>query len=407
MGGLVRSARVRRLSMALATVSVFAVAGCTNGASEADPSSADRSPSSSPSPTKPAVPLTVAVSVPANAAKNVATGPDIAVATSGKVESVTLTSSEGKQIGGTLHTDGKTWTPATQLAFGTTYTVAVTAASGVERKTARSTFTTTSNEGGFNGADIYVTDGQTVGTGMPIVVEFVEDVPKALHAAIERRLFVSSTPKVEGSWYWFSNGEVHFRPKNYWPVGTKVSLRVAVGGVPMGNGTFGKRDRTATFTVGSQMISKVDNAAKVMTVYKDGVPVRRIKVSLGEPNNPTSFGTHVVMEKQEEAIFDSSTYGVPVNSPDGYRTKVYWAVRFTWGGEFTHAAPWSVQDQGVRNVSHGCINMSDEDAQWYFQNTNVGDIIQVIGTERQVAAGDGWTDWNIPWNSYLAGSALR
>lgn len=31
--------------------------------------------------------------------------------------------------------------------------------------------------------------------------------------------------------------------------------------------------------------------------------------------------------------------------------------------EFVHAAPWSVAQQGSSNVSHGCINLSPDNAQ--------------------------------------------
>ena len=47
-------------------------------------------------------------------------------------------------------------------------------------------------------------------------------------------------------------------------------------------------------------------------------------------------------------------------------------MRLTWGGEFIHAAPWSV-GQGNTNVSHGCVNMSDGNAAWLFAITHIGD----------------------------------
>ena len=169
----------------------------------------------------------------------------------------------------------------------------------------------------------------------------------------------------------------------------------------------GKRDRVANITVGSSVISKVNNAAHNMTVWKDGVLIRTMPVSLGKRSSPTSSGTHVVMEKKPEAWFDSTTFGLDKDAPGGYRKKVYWDVRFTWGGEFTHAAPWSVGDQGKQNVSHGCVNLSPSNARWFYELSKKGDVIEIVGTERKVKPGDGWTDWNLTWEQYVAGSALR
>jgi lipoprotein-anchoring transpeptidase ErfK/SrfK len=52
-------------------------------------------------------------------------------------------------------------------------------------------------------------------------------------------------------------------------------------------------------------------------------------------------------------------------------------VRVTWGGVYVHSAPWSVAQQGNSNVSHGCINLSPDNAAWYYDTVNVGDPIIV------------------------------
>src|SRR5699024_12219186 len=41
----------------------------------------------------------------------------------------------------------------------------------------------------------------------------------------------------------------------------------------------------------------------------------------------------------------------------GYKVTVDYATRLSATGIFFHSAPWSVVDQGVRNVSHGCIKI--------------------------------------------------
>ena len=79
-------------------------------------------------------------------------------------------------------------------------------------------------------------------------------------------------------------------------------------------------------------------------------------------------------------------------------------MRVTYSGEFLHAAPWSVGSQGYANVSHGCIGMSTANAQWLYDQTNVGDVVIVTGTSSQQNLGNGITVWNEDWKTWLEGS---
>jgi lipoprotein-anchoring transpeptidase ErfK/SrfK len=106
---------------------------------------------------------------------------------------------------------------------------------------------------------------------------------------------------------------------------------------------------------------------------------------------------------------DSSTFGVPADGPGGYRTPVEYAVRISNNGEFVHAAPWSVAQQGRSNVSHGCINMSTERAAWFFDFSQPGDVVEIknsIGPPLGPADGDIY-DWTLSWDEWRAGSALQ
>jgi lipoprotein-anchoring transpeptidase ErfK/SrfK len=144
----------------------------------------------------------------------------------------------------------------------------------------------------------------------------------------------------------------------------------------------------------------------MMEVYDGDRLVQTFPISAGSPDNPSYNGAHVVTELNRDRIMDSSTYGVPVDSPEGYRTPVEYAVRISDSGEFVHAAPWSVAQQGNTNVSHGCINMSTERAAWFFNFSKPGDIVEI----RNSSAGDLRSDiydWVIPWDRWRAGSALK
>ena len=71
-----------------------------------------------------------------------------------------------------------------------------------------------------------------------------------------------------------------------------------------------------------------------------------------------------------------------------------------------HAAPWSVGDQGSRNVSHGCLNVSTANAGWFYDNFGRGDVVQVAGAGGTLEETDGFGDWNVGWEEWVAGSAL-
>jgi lipoprotein-anchoring transpeptidase ErfK/SrfK len=301
-----------------------------------------------------------------------------------------------------MRDDGTSWVPAAPLEYGSSYEASVTVKSpSGETKTESTSFSTMRRPGAWTGTGLYAFDGQTVGVAMPVVVEFTREVPEAARAEVQKRLFVTTNPAQPGVWHWASGFQVWYRGPSYWQPGTTISIRSALAGVPMGNGTFGDTDRSATVTVGNKVFMEADNATKQLNVYVDNQLARTIPVSLGKPSTPSSYGFMVVMSKHETTTFD--TRGEPNG---GYVVDVNWAMRLTWGGEFIHAAPWSVGQQGNTNVSHGCVNMSTENAVWLFNIAHIGDPIIVKGTEVPLTHGNGWTAWNLSWADYVKGSAL-
>ena len=116
------------------------------------------------------------------------------------------------------------------------------------------------------------------------------------------------------------DSEVHWRPKTYWPAGTKVSINAAIYGKDFGNGVFGNDSRTANITIGDAVVATADGATHQMTVTVNGAVARTIPISMGKPGHETPVGTYVVMSEHTDYTMDSSTYGVPADSPSGYRT---------------------------------------------------------------------------------------
>lgn len=406
MGVRPQCAMLRRALCVSASLALLAAAGCQQARTAAGPARpAAAKPAAKVEPVTLDPRLAVAV-VPANAARAVRPDlPVIVTATAGTLAGIRVASSAGTLVPGRLIANGARWISTGRLAYGTTYTVTGQALDSHHlAKVLSSTFSTLQPVA-LSYPSALPQSGQTVGVGMPIIVYWSRRVPD--RAAAERLLKVTSDKPVEGSWHWVSDTEVRYRPKVYWPAYSHVRVDINTGGASLGGGVYGEASRRIDFTVGSSVVSRIDNATKSMTVYQDGKPIRTVPVSLGRASMPTSAGIMVVFIKYAEKYFDSASFGIPRDSPDGYYTKVYWDTKFTFGGEYVHAAPWSVGDQGHRNVSHGCVNVSPANAEWFYYLSKPGDIVQVIGTERAVRPGDGYTDWNISWPTWVAGSALR
>lgn len=246
---------------------------------------------------------------------------------------------------------------------------------------------------------------ETVGVGMPVIVSF--DVPVKDRATFEKHMTVTSEPQVEGSWHWFSDNTAHWRPKDYWPAGTKVHVDLQLNALPAGDGIYGQEDQVLDFEVGSSVVSTVDVNAHTMSVEVDGKHARTIPVSAGAPQWASRVGTKIVMEKHDTIDMDAATTGVDSADPNYYNMKgVKWAMRLTNSGEFVHAAPWSAGSHGQANVSHGCVGMGTDDAGWLYQNSKRGDVVKLVGSERPLEPQNGWTDWNVDWETWKTGSAL-
>jgi len=327
------------------------------------------------------------------------------VADSGRLRAVKVTAGGGRRrLAGKLDTDGRSWVSTGVLAPATRYRVVADAVDDAGAPAREQTSFTTLAPRAELRAAIMPLDGETVGVGLPIGVWFNE--PVADRAAVERRLRVRSSKRVTGAWHWFNDREVHYRPRSYWPAGAKVTVAARLAGTDAGGGLWGVADRTVSFRIGERRVSVVDVRTHRMKVTSGGKTLRVLPVSTGREKYPTTNGVHFVIEKNAVKLMDSSTVGIPRNSPGGYYQKVGWSVRISNSGEFVHAAPWSTGSQGRANVSHGCVNLSTANAAWYFGLTRRGDVVEVRGSPKRPGASFGVADWNMSWSRWLAGSAL-
>ncbi|WP_163888057.1 L,D-transpeptidase [Mycolicibacterium hippocampi] len=345
---------------------------------------------------------------PADAAVDVGPTSRVAVdVTDGWFQKVSLTNPDGKVVAGTLNRDRTAFTVTEPLGYGVAYTWGGTVV-GHDGKAVpvSGSFTTISPANQVNGR-FQLADGQTVGVAAPIILQFDAAIAEDDRAAVEKALSVTTTPEVEGSWAWLPDevggSRVHWRTREYYPAGTTVHVDANFYGVPFGAGAYGAADSTLDFTIGRFQLVKAEASSHQIEVITDEGVIMTLPCSYGEGDldrNVTRSGIHVVTEKYEDFYM--------TNPAAGYaNVRERFAVRISNNGEFIHANPASSGAQGNSNVTNGCINLSTEDAQRYFNTAMYGDPVEVTGTRIQLSYADGdiW-DWAVPWDEWTSMSAL-
>lgn len=321
----------------------------------------------------------------------------------GVLGAVSMVNESGKSVAGALSPDGLTWSTTEPLGYNKRYTLTAESLGLGGATTRRMSFETHSPEN-LTMPYALPNQGEVVGVGQPVAIRFDENIPDRL--AAQKAIKIKTDPPVDGAFYWLSNREVRWRPAKYWKPGTKVDVTVNTYGVDLGDGLFGQDNVSTRFTIGDEVITTVDDSTKTLTVKRNGEVIKTMPVSMGKDSTPTNNGTYIVGDRRPHIVMDSSTYGVPVNSPNGYRTEVDWATQISYSGIYVHAAPWSVGSQGYSNVSHGCINVSNSNGQWFHDNSKRGDVVEIVNTVGSTLPGtDGLGDWNIPWEQWKTGNA--
>lgn len=212
-------------------------------------------------------------------------------------------------------------------------------------------------------------EGDQVGVAYPVTIRFAHPVADRATAQQSVKFSASAVPAgaspamPDGAFSWLDEATLRWTPNGYWPSHATISV-VAAG--------FEHKFRTGAKVLGIASLS-----AHTFTVKIDDKVVKTMPASMGRPKHPTPVGSFTTLEKQNPVVMDSRTIGIPLNSPEGYRLTVYYAVRVTWGGVYVHSAPWSTASQGKTNVSHGCINLSPDNAAWYYNTVGIGDPVIV------------------------------
>jgi lipoprotein-anchoring transpeptidase ErfK/SrfK len=383
--GEFRSAGRRRLCALAMGVSLAALAatGCTAAVAK-----------STPDPTL--------IITPADGSRGILPGAAIMVAAKhGKLRDVTVTTAAGP-VRGNLAANG-IWRSAKPLATGTNYTVTATAI-GINHKkvTTASVFQTLTPHHIFRatvttlGTDPNVSSeiaDRQFGVGIPITIMFSR--PISNRAAVERAIELRTSKPVVGAWYWQDDKTVIFRPRQYWPQYTTVTVDGNFDGVRVAPGIYGNRDVHMTFSIGPSLIVTASARSHYMKVYYKNRLFGRWPISTGRPGDDTPNGTYLTTFKNNPQLMTGP----------GYSLEVPWSVDFTYSGDFIHDAYWSVGEQGFVNVSHGCVNTSPAHAETYYKMAEPGDPVTVTGSPAAGTPGNGWTQWFMTWSQWLKGSA--
>ncbi|MFE6284113.1 Ig-like domain-containing protein [Streptomyces sp. NPDC057877] len=334
----------------------------------------------------------------------------IAEGSDGRITDVTAVDAAGRRVAGELAADGSRWHSTSPLAANAHYTVRVSTEDDDGAPGRRVLSFDTGRP--LTQKRLNVTFGPksgTYGVGQPLTAELSEPVKvRAQRAIVERGLKVESRPSVEGAWHWVSDKELHYRPKEYWPTEATVQVRSTLDGIKVSDRLWGGTARPLKITTGDRVVAVADAASHSLTVYRNDEEIKSIPVTTGKPGFETRNGVKVVLGKEYFVRMRGTSIGIAEGSAESYDLPVYYATRVTWSGEYVHAAPWSVGSQGSANVSHGCVGMSTANAEWFFDNVREGDLVKVVNSEGDIMEpfGNGFGDWNVPWQKWREGSAL-
>lgn len=350
----------------------------------------------------PVIPPVAAEAKPADGAKQVNPASPVSLQVdNGTIERVTLTSTSGANVPGSIDAAATSWKATAPLAFNTdySYTYVVRDAAGRETSTTRSFSTVASSHEAD--AAIYPLDGMKVGVGQPLQIIFSEPVTN--RKAVEKAITITSSAGQKGAFHWHSDTMVRYRPQNFWTANSKITMDMKLFGVDLGGGQIANFNKKVNIAIGDKKVAIADASAHTFTLSINDKPVKTLPVSMGDERFPSARGYGVLMEKKRHDHFRASSIGLKPGDPAYYgNVDVEYTIRLTLSGAYIHQALKSAYPYiGNKNVSHGCIGFAPAGAAWVFENMGTGDVVKIINTKGDYAAhDDGYGDWNIPWSEY-------
>jgi lipoprotein-anchoring transpeptidase ErfK/SrfK len=333
----------------------------------------------------------------------------------GAIETITVTR-KGKPVAGELSADKTSWRSRTLRPRSEYKVTAIARSPEGKTTTVNSTFSTLKPAAELSIIDITPGAGETVGVGMPIMVTFNRPVENT--KAVEKALRVKSSKPATGAWNWVSRNTVIFRTENgeYWEPNQRIAFSAKLTGIRAGKSTYGIDDYSRKFTIGDSHIITASTKTKRLVVKENGRKIKSWPISAGKGGRVvngvdtflTTSGVHLTMGKENPAIMTSEWMGVdPKDKKNGgYKEVIPHAVRISNSGEYIHSMAATVWAQGRQNVSHGCLNSPPAAAQWFYKYSYRGDVVIITGSKRKLDWNNGWSYYQMPWSSWVRGSAL-
>lgn len=130
----------------------------------------------------------------------------------------------------------------------------------------------------------------------------------------------------------------------------------------------------------------ISKEAQTLTAYERGRVVLHTQVSTGTRYNETPVGDYFVMRKFPSRHMGN---GIMTSNPDAYElVGVPWVSFFRSAGIALHGTYW--HDNFGTKMSHGCVNMRNEEAKWLFRWTTPVFSLPAASRDWQIA-GEGTT----------------
>lgn len=357
---------------------------------------------------------------PANGAGDARPDSGVTVKAAGGTLSQVSVKLRNAEVPGRLSPDKTEWRSTWTLVPGARYQVSATAAGKGKNTTATSAFRTVRATAATKITNVIPSENETVGTGMPVFVQFSKPVPEKARAAVERGIEISSGTPTEGAWRWLAPNESFnglpsavFRPRHPWKPRQRVSVTVHYAGLKIGDSVFGDKDVTRKFRIGDSHTINVNANTHKLVVKKNGATVRRWGVSLGAGGDRqadgidhllTTSGVHLTMDRSR--LERMRPPGKKKGDPGWYDEQVPWATRISNSGEYIHQNMDDPTCLGNRNCSHGCVRSPGDAAQWFYHWSYRGDLVTITGTKRSLQWTNGWGYWQMSFDKWAKGSVL-
>lgn len=324
----------------------------------------------------------------------------------GTITDLTVLAEDGSALKGSFSADRTSWTSDQRLRYGAQYRAVGTVAGAAGRASTTidgtwTTFSATTSQGRISPGS-----GTEVGVAAPVVIRFGTCVSEERRDEVLKHLKVTTSNPVQLGAKWLRHDgddckALDLRPKDFWPANTEVTVSLDLLGVQLSEDVWGSGEPLQTrFTVGRKLVTYADAETKQIVVKRDGETVATYPTSMGRGDRvgdtrmTTRSGIHVVTEKEADKKMTNEKFGYK-DLPEP------WSVRISNNGEFIHQNLASLDQQGVENVSHGCLNLSDVNAKEYFAMAEYGDPVIITGTSVPLSEADGDIyDWTIDFSEW-------